>query len=81
VVAEHRRVQAARDLAQLGERRRQLVAGARERCVRLLRVLVDQPVGDPDPDGERDEPLLGAVVEVALEPPPLGVAGGDDARP
>ena len=27
----------------------------------------------------RDEPLLGAVVEVALEAPPLGVAGLDDA--
>ena len=46
-----------------------------------LGVLVDQPVGDPEPDRERDEPLLRAVVEVALEPPPLGVAGGDDARP
>ena len=30
---------------------------------------------------ERDEPLLRAVVEVALEPPPLGVARLDDARP
>ena len=29
---------------------------------------------------ESDEPLLGAVVEVALEPLPLGVAGLDDAR-
>ena len=28
---------------------------------------------------EPDEPLLGAVVEVALEPPALGVAGLDDA--
>ena len=25
-----------------------------------------------------DQPLLGAVVQVALEPPPLGVAGRDD---
>ena len=28
---------------------------------------------------ERDEPLLRAVVQVALEAPPLRVAGGDDA--
>ena len=28
--------------------------------------------------GERDEPLLRAVVQVALEPPALGVAGRDD---
>ena len=27
---------------------------------------------------EREEPLLGAVVEVALESPPLLVAGADD---
>ncbi len=30
--------------------------------------------------GERDEALLGAVVEVALQPPALGVARFDDAR-
>ena len=74
-------MQAARDLAQLGERRGQLLADARDRGVRRRRVLVDQAVGDPQPDRERDEPLLRAVVEVALEPLPLGVAGGDDARP
>jgi hypothetical protein len=34
---------------------------------------------EPQPDPE--QPLLGAVVEVALEPTPLGVIGGDDARP
>ena len=30
--------------------------------------------------GQREQPLLGAVVEVALEPAPLGVAGLDDPR-
>ena len=30
---------------------------------------------------EAEQPLLGAVVEVALEPPPLVVAGLDDPRP
>ena len=29
---------------------------------------------------DRHEPLLGAVVQVALDPPPLGIAGRDDAR-
>ena len=33
------------------------------------------------PQRERDELLLRAVVEVALEPPPLGLAGGDDPLP
>ena len=34
-------------------------------------------------EGEREghEPLLGAVVEVALDPPPLGVARDDDPGP
>ena len=32
----------------------------------------------PQLERERDEPLLGAVVEVALEPPALGVARRDD---
>ena len=30
---------------------------------------------------EADEALLGTVVQVPLEPPPLGVAGGYDASP
>ena len=33
---------------------------------------------EPEREGERDEPLLSAVVEVALDPPPLGVGRGDD---
>ena len=37
-------------------------------------------LGEPKAERERDEALLGAVVEVPLEPPPLGVAGLDDAR-
>ena len=36
---------------------------------------------EPQVVGERQQPLLRAVVEVALEPAPLGVAGLDDARP
>ena len=81
VVGEHRGVQPARELAQLGQRRAELLARALDRGVRGRRVLVDQAVGDPQADRERDEPLLRAVVEVALEPPPLAVAGGDHARP
>jgi len=36
-------------------------------------------VDHPQLWGEGDEPLLRAVVEVALEPLPLGVARRDDA--
>ena len=33
------------------------------------------------PERDRDEPLLGAIMQVALEPPALGVADLHDARP
>ena len=35
---------------------------------------------DLDGQRQRDEALLGAVVEVALDPPPLGVTRGNDPR-
>ena len=37
------------------------------------------PAGEPEDERHRDEPLLGAVVEVALQAAALGVGGGDDA--
>jgi hypothetical protein len=37
--------------------------------------------GEGEPDPQRDETLLGAVVEVASDPPPLGVAGLEGTRP
>ena len=36
--------------------------------------------GHPELEAQRDETLLRAVVQVALDPPALGVGGGDDAR-
>ena len=36
--------------------------------------------GETEREGEADEALLGAVVEISFEPAPLGVAGLDDAR-
>ena len=38
-------------------------------------------LGHAQVQGEGDETLLGAVVEVALESPPLGVGGVHDPRP
>ena len=37
-------------------------------------------MGEPQGDGEPDEPLLRAVVEVALEPAPLGIGRLHDAK-
>ena len=67
--------------------RAELLECAADLGVRLGEELVDGavPVGDsaagelerePDPE----QALLGAVVEVALEPPPLGVSGLDDGQ-
>ena len=45
------------------------------------RVAVDRALlGHTQVQGERDEPLLRAVVKVALEAPALGVRRSDDAR-
>ena len=67
-----------RELAQLVERGAQLRVG----CVEALGGrAAELRAQQSQREREHDEPLLGAVVEVALEPPPLGVAGLDDARP
>ena len=72
---------AARELAQL-------VEALGELLLRAWRAARARPAGSfssfaldqPQVERERDEPLLRAVVQVALEPPALGVAGLDDAR-
>ena len=74
-VGEDRGMDAARELAQLRQRARQ-----------PLRQLVDRRVlqprlEHPQVQRERDELLLRAVVQVALDPAPRGVAGRHDPRP
>ena len=54
-------------------RRGQELAGGR-------RVLLELRADHAQVERDRHEPLLRAVVQVALEPPALGVAGLDDAR-
>ena len=80
MIAEHRRVEAASQLAQLVERERELVAGAGEEVTSGRGVAVELAQCDAKGQCQRDDPLLRAVVEVALEPPPLDVARADDAR-
>ncbi len=78
-LGQHRGVDAARQLAQLVRRRGELVRGLVEqraasgsRCPRARQAQVER---------EPDEPLLGAVVEVALEPPARLVGRRDHPRP
>ena len=65
-VGEHRRVDPARELAQLGLR----LAQRRDRPVEQLdrRLLGDPAAQHLQLERERHEPLLGAIVQVALEP-------------
>ena len=70
---------AARELAQLLDRELRLLARLRDELRGAVGIAGDPRLGEPERDGHRDEPLLRAVVEVALDPPPLGVGGGDDA--
>ena len=79
VAGDHSRVQAVGDRAQLLERDRDLLAGGFD--LRLRLGIVGELVGvHPELERERDQPLLGAVVEVALEPLALLLAGLDHAR-
>ena len=75
---EHRGMEAARELPQLPERLGELVACARDHRLGRRRVAADVGLDQPELHGQRDQPLLSAVVQVALEPPPLGVAGRHD---
>ena len=69
---------AARELAQLGERGGQLALGRGHELLGGGGVAAaDAALGELELERERDEALLGAVVEVALEPPALRVARRD----
>ena len=47
--------------------------------LRGRRILLGELAGDAEVHGERDQLLLRAVVDVALDAAPLGVGGRDDA--
>ena len=66
----------AGDFTQLLEAERELVA-ASEISAPAARGSRELGLGDAEVERERDEPLLRPVVQVPLEPPPLGVTGLD----
>ena len=79
VVGEHGGMDAARELAQLRERDGELVAELVDGGGRL-RVVAQPRAQQPQVERERDELLLGAVVQVALDLA-AGVVGGLDDPP
>ena len=66
------------ELAQFADRLLELVLRAGE-CDRRRRVVSGR--GEAERDGESDETLLRAVVQVALDPAALGIRRGHDATP
>ena len=72
---------AAGQLAQLREAAAEFVLGLGQDLPRGLRVAVELRGDHAQLERHRDEALLGAVVQVALEPHAFGVADLDEARP
>ena len=74
-------MQAARELTELLERLGELLPRAPEDLDRSVDVGLEPGLREPQGEGKRREPLLGAVVEVALQPASRRVGGVDDPRP
>ena len=70
---------APRQLPQLLQAHRQLVQRGAQLQLRAVRVAAQLGERHPQRQRQRHEPLLRAVVQVPLQPPPGLVAGGDDA--
>ena len=77
-VGQHGRVDAARELAQLLERELQLLLRADHQALGGVGVLAHAALRQAQRQRHRDEPLLGAVVQVALQAAALGDAGLDE---
>ena len=73
-------MQAAGQLAQLLQRELQLLRRPGEQLLRRVGIGAELGLRQAQRERERDEPLLGAVVQVPLEPAALGVGGLDEAR-
>src|SRR5437868_3394099 len=79
-VEEKRRVNALRQLSHTFQRLAHVVPDPLEQFLRLAGVGVGELAGQLEVDGERNEVLLNAVVQIALDPAALGVRRCDHAR-
>ncbi len=75
---QERRVDPVREVAQIVRRRVDLVGDLGDQ---LLVLLVAGLAHQPDLHPKRDQALLGALLEVALQAPPLLLSDGQEARP
>ena len=74
-------MEAAREVAQLRQRLARLPIGGVDQLHRPVGALGQLPARQRERHRERDQPLLRAVVQVALEPSPLLVRRPDEPRP
>ena len=80
-LGQDRRVDAACERAQLAEGVDDLGVRLGEELVRRRTSVGEPAAGELEREPDPEQALLRSVMEVALEPPPLGVAGLDDPRP
>jgi len=79
LLGEDRRVHAPRELTELVNGRLELVDRGREQAVDLgIGVFAGPALGNAELEGQRNQPLLGAVMQIALDPAPLVVRRRDD---
>ena len=71
---------AARELAKLGERSAEVARSLPHERLRGGRVGREARLGEPQNERQRDKALLCAVMEIPLEAPALGVAGLDESH-
>jgi hypothetical protein len=81
LVAQHCRADAAGEGAQLVERVLELDLGVGQQVPDGGRGVSQAPVEELAEKAQRDEALLGAVVQVALQPPALAVSDGHQPGP
>jgi hypothetical protein len=71
-------IDAVRERPKLLQRRRRVPFGCVESGLEVF--AIDQLTREPEPDLERNQPLLSAVVEILLNAPSLSLGGLDDPR-
>ena len=69
------------ELAQLLDRQLGLDARLGDQLRRARRIALEPRLGEAQRQGHADQALLGAVVQIALDAPPLLVGRGDDPLP
>ncbi len=74
-------MQATDEFAHLRQRQYGLLVGVGNRLAHRFRGVTEAGPGHAEVHGQGDQPLLRAIVQVALDPAAFGIDGGDDIGP